>query len=417
MQNSLGLEVAVVGGGPAGLLAAQRLAEAGCRVHLYEAQATVGRKFLVAGHGGFNLSNAEDTAPFAARYAARQPEFARYLTHFSPTDLRAWATDLGIGTFVGTSGRVFPLAHHKPADLLRAWVARLQALGVTLHLRHRWLGCADEGTLHLRDEATGQQTTIRPAATLLALGGASWAKTGSDGRWLPELARAGIPVEPFAPSNCGAEVAWSAFFREKVGRQPLKNVALRCGAVTVPGEIMLTDYGLEGTPVYALTPHLRAALAAGGPAWLHLHLKPDLGTDQLVAKLSRRRPGKSVASFLQETLRLGAPVPTLLRELAPAGFPAEPTAAAALLSALPIPVGGLRPLDEAISTAGGVAWAGLDEHLMLRARPGTFVAGEMLDWEAPTGGYLLQGCFSTGAWAAHGMLRWLSANEGARLSC
>ncbi len=318
MQNSLGFEVAVVGGGPAGLLAAQRLAEAGCRVHLYEAQATVGRKFLVAGHGGFNLSNAEDVAPFAARYAARQPEFARYLAHFSPAHLRAWATELGIGTFVGTSGRVFPEPQHKPAELLRAWVARLRELGVEFHVRHRWLGFAADGGLRLRDEVTGQEVSIRPAATLLALGGASWAKTGSDGRWLPELARAGVPAEPFAPSNCGAEVAWSAFFRQKVGRQPLKNVALSCGPVTVRGEIMLTDYGLEGTPVYALTPHLRAALAAGGPALLHLHLKPDLSPGQLLAKLSRRRPGKSAASFLADALRLAAPVPTLLRGAGPA---------------------------------------------------------------------------------------------------
>ncbi|WP_026351536.1 BaiN/RdsA family NAD(P)/FAD-dependent oxidoreductase [Hymenobacter aerophilus] len=410
MQQLLGNDVAVVGGGPAGLLAAQRLAEAGCRVHLYEAQATVGRKFLVAGHGGFNLSNAEDATAFSARYAARRADFTGFLSHFSPTDLRAWAADLGIATFVGTSGRVFPEARHKPADLLRAWVARLQRLGVQLHVRHRWLGFGPGGALHLRNEATGEQTTVRPAAALLALGGASWAKTGSDGAWRPELERIGVPVVPFAASNCGAEVAWSEFFRAKVGRQPLKNVAFSCGPATVRGEIMLTDYGLEGTPVYALTPQLRARLAAGGPATLHLHLKPDLSPAQLLEKLARRKTGKSVASFLQEALRLGPPVPTLLRELGPATFPATAAEAAALLSALPIPVTSLRPLDEAISTAGGVAWEALDEHLMLRARPGTFVAGEMLDWEAPTGGYLLQGCFSTGAWAARGLLQWLAAN-------
>ena len=246
---------------------------------------------------------------------------------------------------------------------------------------------------------------MRPQATLLALGGASWAKTGSDGRWQPVLEQAGVAVEPFAPGNCGAEVAWSAFFREKVGRQPLKNVALSCAGVMVRGEVLLTEYGLEGTPVYALTPQLRAALAAGGPARLHLHLKPDLSPGQLLEKLQRRRPGKSWASFLAEALRLSPPVPTLLRELGPPAFPATAPEAAHLLSHLPIPVVGLRPLDEAISTAGGVAWPALDEHLMLRARPGTFVAGEMLDWEAPTGGYLLQGCFSTGAWAARGILR------------
>ncbi|MBT9392550.1 TIGR03862 family flavoprotein [Hymenobacter sp. NST-14] len=405
MQDSAPFVVAVVGGGPAGLLAAQRLAEAGCQVDLYEAQATVGRKFLVAGHGGFNLSNAEDAAPFAARYAARQPEFTRYLAHFSPTDLRTWAADLGIVTFVGTSGRIFPLPEHKPTHLLRAWLERLRELNVTIHTRQRWLGFAPENGLRFRHETTGQELTVRPQATLLALGGASWAKTGSDGRWQPELERAGVPVVPFAPSNCGAEVAWSAFFRAKVGRQPLKNVALSCAGVSVRGEVLLTDYGLEGTPVYALTPQLRAALATGGPARLHLHLKPDLPPAQLLEKLRRRRAGKSWASFLGEALRLPPPVPTLLRELGPSVFPADAAAVAELLSHLPIPVRGLRPLDEAISTAGGVAWDAVDEHLMLRARPGTFVAGEMLDWEAPTGGYLLQGCLSTGAWAARGILR------------
>ncbi|WP_426491774.1 NAD(P)/FAD-dependent oxidoreductase [Hymenobacter sp. 102] len=408
MQQNSSSWVAVVGGGPAGLLAAQHLAEAGLRVRVFEAQATVGRKFLVAGHGGFNLSNAEEETRFAARYAAHAPAFTRYLHHFSPNSLRAWAAALGIETFVGTSGRIFPTADYKPAQLLRAWLARLQQLGVVLQTRHRWLGFAGATGLRLRDEATGTEFTAQPAATLLALGGASWAKTGSDGQWLTILETAGIQCEPFAPSNCGAEVAWSVFFREKVGRQPLKNVALRCGPHTVRGEIMLTEYGLEGTPVYALTPHLRAALAASSPALLHLNLKPDLPPPQLMARLGQRRAGSSWSSFLKETLRLGPPVPTLLRELGMLDFPAEAAEAARLLTDLPIPVSGLRPLEEAISTAGGVGWTEVDDHLMLRQRPGTFVAGEMLDWEAPTGGYLLQGCFSTGAWAARGMRQWLA---------
>jgi uncharacterized flavoprotein (TIGR03862 family) len=407
MQQISSPWVAVVGGGPAGLLAAQHLAEAGLRVRVFEAQATVGRKFLVAGHGGFNLSNAEDEARFAARYAAHAPAFAQYLHHFSPSSLRAWAAALGVATFVGTSGRIFPTPEHKPAQLLRAWLARLQQLGVDIRTRHRWLGFAGEAGLRLRDETTGTEFTAQPAATLLALGGASWAKTGSDGQWLTVLETAGIRCVPFEPSNCGAEVAWSAFFREKVGRQPLKNVALRCGSHTVRGEIMLTEYGLEGTPVYALTPHLRAALAGSGSAFLHLNLKPDLAPAQLITKLSQRRGGSSGASFLKEVLRLGSPLPTLLRELGVPTLPSEAAEAASLLTHLPIPVRGLRPLEEAISTAGGVGWAEVNEHLMLRQRPGTFVAGEMLDWEAPTGGYLLQGCFSTGAWAARGIRQWL----------
>ncbi len=408
--------VAIIGGGPAGLLAAQRLAEAGYPVHLYEAQATVGRKFLVAGHGGFNLSNAEEATGFARRYGTTEAHFAGLLQHFSPADLRAWAADLGIETFVGTSGRVFPVAAHKPADLLRAWLGRLRELGVAIHTRHRWLGFAGATGLRLRHEGAGPgagpEFTIQPTATVLALGGASWAKTGSDGAWTTMLAAIGVPLAPFTPANCGAEVAWSAFFRAKAGRAPLKNIALRVNdGPAVRGEIMLTDYGLEGTPVYALTPQLRAALAGGGPAVLHLHLKPDLPDAALLARLQQRRAGASLPDFLRKSLHLGAPVPTLLREVAPAAGSLGPAALAQLLAAVPLPVAGLRPLDEAISTAGGVAFAAVDEHLMLRQRPGTFVAGEMLDWEAPTGGYLLQGCFSSGAWAARGALRFLR-NEG-----
>ncbi|UYZ63851.1 BaiN/RdsA family NAD(P)/FAD-dependent oxidoreductase [Hymenobacter weizhouensis] len=409
----MGPEVAVVGGGPAGLLAAEHLARAGCRVTVYEAQATVGRKFLVAGHGGFNLTHGEPLPTFQTRYAARQPEFARFLAHFSPEHLRQWAQELGIGTFVGTSGRVFPQPEHKPAHLLRAWLNRLAGLGVSIRTRHRWLGFDGPRGLRLLDEATGAVVTATPAAAVLALGGASWPKTGSDGRWTGPLAELGVRLEPFAPSNCGAEVAWSAFFREKVGRQPLKNVALSCGGRTVPGEIMLTDYGLEGTPVYALTPELRQRLAAGSPAWLHLNLKPMLPPEQLRARLHRRRLPSTLTALLKDVFRLGPPAPTLLRELTslPANLP-PPDAVVSALTALPIPVTGLRPLAEAISTAGGVAWDEVDDHLMLRRRPGTFLAGEMLDWEAPTGGYLLQGCFSTGAWAAHGALAWLFENEG-----
>jgi len=400
--------VAIIGGGPAGLMAAQRLAEAGRAVRVFEAQATAGRKFLVAGHGGFNLSNAEEAARFARRYGAEAARFQLLLSHFSPTDLRAWAADLGIETFVGTSGRIFPVAAHKPADLLRAWLNRLRELGVEIHTRHRWLGFEGATGLRLRDERAGPEAgrefTAEPAATVLALGGASWTKTGSDGAWVPLLQGIGVPVVPFAPANCGAEVAWSSFFKEKVGRAPLKNIGLRLNdGPEVRGEIMLTDYGVEGTPVYALTPQVRAALWGGGPATLFLNLKPDLPPPALLAKLQQRRSGASLPDFLRKALHLAPPVPTLLRELAPAVATAKPKELAALLTALPLPVAALRPLEEAISTAGGIGFAAVDEHLMLRQRPGTFVVGEMLDWEAPTGGYLLQGCFSTGAWAARGV--------------
>jgi len=298
---------------------------------------------------------------------------------------------------------VFPESQHKPAELLRAWLRRLAALGVELSVRHRWLGFAGNKGLRLLNEASGEEFTLEPAATVLALGGASWPQTGSDGHWVPLLASLGVGSQPWQPANCGAEVAWSAFFKEKVGRAPLKNIALSCDGHTVRGEIMLTDYGLEGTPVYALTPQVRAALAAGGPASLSLNLKPDLPPADLARRLAQRRPGISLPAFLANALSLKAPVPTLLRELASPGADLL-----ASLTALPIPVAGLRPLAEAISAAGGVPFSEVDTQLMLRRRPGTFVAGEMLDWEAPTGGYLLQGCFSTGAWAAAGVRQWLA---------
>ena len=409
--------VVVVGGGPAGLLAAQYLAERGWKVQLFEAQATVGRKFLVAGHGGFNLSNAEDAAQFAERYGAESVRFNVLLEHFSAADLRAWAANLGIETFVGTSGRIFPVAAHKPADLLRAWLGRLRELGVEINTRHRWLGFAGATGLRLRDESAGTDASnefiIEPTAIVLALGGASWAKTGSDGAWVPLMQKIGVPLVPFAPANCGTEVAWSPFFREKVGRAPLKNIALRVNDGTaVRGELMLTDYGVEGTPAYALTPQVRTALAAGGPAVLHLNLKPDLSAAAILQKLGARRGKASFSEYLKKILHLGPPIPTLLREVSPEAAALEPEALAALLTAVPLPVAGLRHLDEAISTAGGIAFEAVDEHLMLRQRPGTFVAGEMLDWEAPTGGYLLQGCFSTGAWVARAINeKWPSGNR------
>ncbi|GAA4349111.1 NAD(P)/FAD-dependent oxidoreductase [Hymenobacter saemangeumensis] len=385
-------------------MAAQRLAEAGHRVLVFEAQATVGRKFLVAGHGGFNLSNAEDAIGFASRYGPQQARLAPLLTHFSPADLRTWAADLGIATFVGSSGRIFPQPQHKPADLLRAWLGRLRELGVAINVRHRWLGFDGIQGLRLRNERSGEEFSIRPQATVLALGGASWAKTGSDGSWVPWLQETGVEVMPFAPSNCGAEVAWSAFFQQKVDRTPLKNIALRVAAgPAIRGELMLTPYGVEGTPVYALTSALRAALSQEKPATLLLNLKPDLKPAQLLARLKERRPGTSLPDLLRRSLHLGPPIPTLLRELVPDLGRLSPEELADLLTALPLPVSGLRPLDEAISTAGGIAFSEVDEHLMLRKRPGTFIAGEMLDWEAPTGGYLLQACFSTGAWAARGI--------------
>jgi len=390
-------------------MAAQRLAEAGHRVRVFEAHATVGRKFLVAGHGGFNLSNAEDASRFASRYGSEEAQFGALLQHFSPADLRTWAADLGIATFVGTSGRIFPVAAHKPADLLKAWLERLRELEVEIYTRHRWLGFVGTTGLRLRDENSGpdsgREFIIEPIATVLALGGASWTKTGSDGAWVPLLQEIGVEVVPFSPANCGSEITWSTFFKEKVGRAPLKNIALRVNAgPEVRGEIMLTEYGVEGTPVYALTPQVRAALVGGDPVCFYLNLKSDLPAAALLQKLRQPRAKTSFSEFLKKTLHLGLPVPTLLREVQPDVATLAPEELAALLAAVPLPITGLRPLDEAISTAGGIAFTAVNEHLMLRQRPGIFVAGEMLDWEAPTGGYLLHGCFSTGAWVARGIV-------------
>ncbi|MEX6504123.1 TIGR03862 family flavoprotein [Pseudomonas zhanjiangensis] len=397
---------AIIGGGPAGLMAAEVLARAGVRVELYDAMPSVGRKFLLAGVGGMNITHSEAKNAFLGRYGARQQEIARLLAEFDADALRAWIHGLGIDTFVGTSGRVFP-SDMKAAPLLRAWLKRLRELGVQIHTRHRWLGWTEQGALRLATPAGEIAATAD--ATLLALGGASWARLGSDGAWLPQLEARGIPIAPLQPSNCGFEVAgWSQYLIDKFAGAPLKNVTLALdGQAPRQGEFVLTAGGVEGSLVYALSAAIREQINQQGSAILLLDLLPQRSLDQVQAALAKPRGSHSMAKHLHRQLGIDGVKAALLRELAPADCFDEPARLAAALKALPLPLVRPRPLDEAISTAGGVPFEQLDERLMLAALPGVFCAGEMLDWEAPTGGYLLTACFASGRAAGLGMLDWL----------
>lgn len=409
-QPASSFRVAVIGGGPAGLMAAEVLGQAGVNVDLYDAMPSVGRKFLLAGVGGMNITHAEDYADFASRYGERAGDLRPLLDAFSPDALREWIHGLGIDTFVGSSGRVFP-TDMKAAPLLRAWLKRLRESGVQLHTRQRWLGWDEHGALRI----AGPQGEIRVAAdaTLLALGGGSWARLGSDGAWVPLLHDRGIAIAPLQPANCGFEVAgWSEHLREKFAGAPLKTVSLALpGEAPRKGEFVLTATGIEGSLVYALSARIREAINRDGTATVLLDLLPDRSQAQIADALARPRGSQSMAKHLHRQLRLDGVKAGLLRELSDAATFQDPQALAAAIKALPIRLLRPRPLDEAISSAGGVPFEALDANLMLRQLPGVFCAGEMLDWEAPTGGYLLTACFASGRAAAEGMLRWRRDHE------
>lgn len=397
--------VAVIGGGPAGLMAAEALAQAGLAVELFDAMPSVGRKFLLAGVGGMNITHSEPYPAFVGRYAERRDEVDRLLQGFDATALRAWIHGLDVSTFVGTSGRVFP-TDMKAAPLLRAWLKRLRDDGVVIHTRHRWLGWQADG--RVRVAGPQGERVIEAAAVVLALGGGSWARLGSDGAWLPLLAARGVEVTDLRPSNCGFEVeAWSDLLKDKFAGAPLKNVAMALpGNTPRKGECILTAQGLEGSLVYALSAPIRQAIDQVGRATVWLDLLPDRPVDNLVRALSKPRGSRSMAKHLQGQVGLDGVKAALLREVTdPAAF-ADPVTLAQAIKALPIELVRTRPLDEAISSAGGVRFEALDEGLMLKALPGVFCAGEMLDWEAPTGGYLLTACFASGLRAGQAAAAW-----------
>ena len=394
--------VAIVGGGPAGLIAAEVLGAEGVKVDVYDRMPTVGRKFLMAGRGGLNLTHSEPFEAFLSRYGAAAAHLRPILEAFPSEKLIQWAEGLGEPTFVGSSGRVFPKSM-KASPLLRAWLTRLRSYGVEFHLRHEWRGWDDAGALLFRAPDV-DDIRVQADATVLALGGASWPKLGSDGGWMEILARQHVELVPLAPSNCGFAIAWSEIFRTRFAGQPLKNIALTFGGRTVRGECVVTHYGIEGGAIYALSSPLRDAVAAHGPVQLVLDLRPDLSLPQLAAKLSRARKGESLANVLRKA-GLSPLEVNLLREGYGADLTNDATTLAEHIKSVPLTLLAPQSITRAISTAGGVAWSAVDDNLMLHGLPGTFVAGEMLDWEAPTGGYLLQACFATGATAAQGVLR------------
>jgi uncharacterized flavoprotein (TIGR03862 family) len=402
---------AVIGGGPAGLMAAEVLLAGGARVDLYDVMPSIARKFLLAGKGGMNITHSEPHNAFLARYGERRAEMAPLLAVFGPEQLRAWLSELGIETFVGSSGRVFPVGM-KAAPLLRAWLHRLRHAGLYIHVRHSWQGWSEAGQLSFASPEGDK--LVRADAVVLALGGGSWARLGSDGAWVPWLEQRGVPVAPLRPANCGFDVAngWSEHFCERFAGQPVKSVEaifVDSSGTTrrMPGEFIVTATGIEGSLIYALSAALREEIAASGSARLILDLAPGWSLERLVAEVSRPRGSRSIASHLQSRAGIKGVKTGLLRELLPAATFADAEALAAAIKALQVRLAATRPLDEAISSAGGVTFPALDGQLMLRDLPGVFCAGEMLDWEAPTGGYLLTACFASGHAAGKGALNWL----------
>lgn len=403
--------VAIIGGGPAGLMAAEALCQsglAGLQVDLYDAMPSLGRKFLMAGKGGLNLTHSEPIERFLGRYGQHQSDLAPMLHRFGPEALVAWAHDLGISTFVGSSGRVFPL-EMKAAPLLRTWLHRLREAGLHIHARHRWQGWRD-GQWSFQTPA-GEQW-IEADAVVLALGGGSWARLGSDGRWVPLLAERGVTLAPLRPANCGFDVDWSGHFSARFAGQPVKSVAVNWAGEYRQGEFVLTAGGVEGSLIYAFSAPLRDAIESQGEAILRLDLAPDWEQSRLLKELARPRGSRSYSSFLQSRIGFRGVKVGLLRELLSPEELTDASRLATRIKSLPLRLKAPRPLDEAISTAGGVCFSGLDEQLMLRDLPGVFCAGEMLDWEAPTGGYLLTASFASGRLAGQSAAAWLARRTG-----
>ncbi len=401
-------DIAVIGAGPAGLMAAEALTAAGHRVTVYERMPSPARKLLMAGRGGLNLTHSEPLPAFLARFGpgdVARARLAAAIQAFPPEALVAWAQGLGQDTFTGSSGRVFPKAM-KASPLLRAWLRRLASRGIVLATRHDWIGWSEDGSLRFTGP-DGQPVLAKPAATVLALGGASWPRLGGRGAWLSTLQERGVLCHPLTPSNCGIVIAWSTLLRDRFEGEPLKRIALTCADKRVRGEALLTRAGLEGGAVYALNDAVRGELAANGTAALHLDLRPDLTLTDLARKLAEPRQKQSTSTFLRKAAHLSPVDIALLREVCGASLPAAPYALAGLIKEVPLTVAALAGLDRAISSAGGIALDALDDRYMLRAMPGVFAAGEMLDWDAPTGGYLLQATIATAVAAATGVSAWL----------
>jgi uncharacterized flavoprotein (TIGR03862 family) len=405
------LKIAIIGGGPAGLMAAEAAVAGGAQVDLYDAMPSVGRKFLLAGRGGLNLTHSEPLETFLARYGPRRKQLESLIGEFGPEALRAWARALGIETFVGSSGRIFP-KDLKAAPLLRAWLRRLRRAGVAVHAQHRWHGWDEQGAL--RFMTPQGERSVRADAVILALGGGSWPKFGSDGAWVPLLAGRGVRIEPLRQANCGFDVGWTEHFRTKFAGHPVKSVAVMAkagGESRQLGEFVITETGVEGGAIYAVSALLRDEIQARGTAVLLLDLAPDRSLPRLIGDLSKPRGKRTMATHLRRQAGLAGVKAGLLREVASKKDFDDPARLAAAMKALPLRLVAPRPLEEAISTAGGVAFEALDARLMLRDLPGVFCAGEMLDWEAPTGGYLLTACFATGRAAGSGAVAWLVSRE------
>jgi len=399
--------VAVIGGGPAGLMAAEVISARDVKVVVYDSMPSVGRKFLMAGKSGLNITHSDLFDVFVSRYGKRRDKIELLLKDFGSKELREWVHSFGIETFVGTSGRVFPIGM-KASPLLRAWLSRLNASGVTFHLRYKWTGFLPDNSLHF--VTPDGEMTVKADAVVLALGGGSWSKLGSDGAWVDWLKQAGVEVEPLRPSNCGFEVEWSPHFREKYDGHPIKSVILSFKEFHQQGEFIITKEGVEGSLIYAASGVMRDEIYENGVAVMYLDLKPDRTLDWLKEKLSRPQGKRSLASYLEKTLGIKGVKAGLLREFVPKEDFTDSERLAEFIKALPVPLVRTSPLDEAISSAGGVTFESLDEHLMLKTMPSVFCAGEMLDWEAPTGGYLLTACFSSGYAAGLGVLKWLGVS-------